>query len=174
MIGIGFGKEFDTKIIDSKAESGATVGMTPKSTRGLRDRAVTERRQTGLELIVREDGGLFETVHTLADFDVEDVTFGIEILLVGQVVFSDDLGCEITAVDPHLLVDKHVGDQKEIFQVASAIAGTETDIGDDAVDMELCVGEACRRRENRHPDKHHGGHRRQSCGCHKVRPCRAA
>ena len=138
MISIGFGKELDAEIVDGKGESGWTVGMPPK-TRSVRDGEVTEGREMSLELVVRENGGFLETVHTLADFDI-DVTFGIEVF-VGQVVFGEDLGGEITTVNAHVLVDKHVRDQEEIFQVAGAVAGTATGIGDDTVDVEFGVGE---------------------------------
>ena len=145
VIGISLGEKFNTKIVDGKSERGATVGVTPKAG-SVRDGEVTERSEMRFELIISEDGGFLETIHAFADFDVE-ITFGVE-EIVGQVVFGDDLGCDVTAMNAHVLIDEHIGDKEEVFQVAGAVTGAEMSIGDDAIDVKLGVGETNSRRSD--------------------------
>ena len=134
MSSIGLSEEFDTEIVNGKCESGATIDVAPK-TRGLRDRKVTKRSKVGLELIISKNGSLFEAMHAFADLDIE-VPFGVKII-VGQIVLANNFGSEIAAMDPHVLIDKHVGEEGEVFQVTGAVAGAEVSIGDDTVEVEL-------------------------------------
>lgn len=143
MVGVGFAKVFDAKIINSESEGGATIGVTPK-TWSVWDWMITVWGKMCLELIVGKYGGFFESVHAFADFDI-DVSLGIEIIL-RQVVLGNDFWGKVLAVDAHVLVDDHVGDKKEVFNVASAVAGTEMGVGDDTVQMEFGVDEANGRR----------------------------
>ena len=145
MVGIGPREKFNTEVINSKSESGATVDVTPKA-RSLTDREVTKRSKVGFELVVRKNGSFFETIHAFADFDIK-IAFGVEVL-VCQSIFGDDLRSEIPAVDPHVLINEHIRDEEEIFQVASAVAGAEVSIGNNTVEVELGVGETNRGRPN--------------------------
>ena len=138
MVGIGPREKFNTEVINSKSKSGATVDVAPK-TWSLTDREVTKRSKVGFELVVRKDGSFFETVHAFANFDVKKA-FGVEVL-VCQSVFGNDLRSEIPSVDPHVLINEHIRDKEEIFQVASAVAGAEVSIGNNTVEVELGVSE---------------------------------
>lgn len=91
------------------------------------------------ELIIGKNGGLFQTIHPFADFHV-NVTLGVKVG-VGQIILSNDFGRKILAVDAHVLIDDHVRDEEEVFQVAGAVAGAEVGIRDDAVEVELGVNE---------------------------------
>ena len=112
MIGVGFRKEFDAEVINRESERGATIGVAPEAG-SVRDREVTVRGKVRGELIIRKDGGFLETVHTLADFDV-DVTLGVEVRF-GEVGFGNNFGREITAVNAHVLENGHIGDEEKIF-----------------------------------------------------------
>lgn len=125
MISIRLGEKFDAKIVDGKSERGAPVGVTPKAG-SVRGGEVAERCEMRFELVIGKDGSFLETIHAFADFDVE-VTFGIK-EIVGQVVFGDDLRCDVTAMNAHVLIDEHIGDKEEIFQVAGAVTGAEMGI----------------------------------------------
>ena len=98
----------------------------------------------GLELVIRENGSFLEAVHAFADFDV-DVSFGVE-MGVGQAVFVDHFLSEVLAMDPHVLIDDHIGDKEKVFEVAGTVTGAEMGIGDHTVEMELGVDEANGRR----------------------------
>ena len=137
MIGVGFGKELDTEVVDSESESGAAFGVAPETGR-MSDGNVTIRGEMSLELVIGENGSLFETVHAFADFN-ENVALGVEVIF-GEIVFGNDFRREVAAMDLHILVDDHIRDEEEVFQVASAVTGTEMSVGDDTVKMELGVG----------------------------------
>ena len=66
VISIGLGEEFDTKVVDGKGKSGASISVAPE-TRGLGNWEVSVRGKVRLELIVRKDGSLFEAIHAFAD-----------------------------------------------------------------------------------------------------------
>jgi len=112
MAGIGSREEFNAEIIDSECESGTTILVAPKAG-GLTYREVTERGKMSFELVVGENGSLFAAIHAFANLDI-DVTFGVEVR-VGQIVFGDDFVSEILAVDPHILIDYHVGNKEKIL-----------------------------------------------------------
>ena len=137
MIGVGLGEEFDAKIIDGESESGTTVDVAPE-TRSLANGKIAERSKMCLELVVRQDGGFFEAIHAFPDFNIY-VSFGVEVG-VGEIIFGNNFGCEIPTVDLHVLEDDHVGNEKEVFQVAGAIAGAEVGVGDGAVEVQFGVG----------------------------------
>ena len=61
---------------------------------------------------------------------------------LGKVVFGLDFLRNIFAMDAHILIDMHVGAEKEVLEVSSAIAGTMFGIGDGAIEMEFGVGDA--------------------------------
>ncbi len=61
---------------------------------------------------------------------------------IGEVVFIDHLLGDVPAMDAHVLVDKHVGDQEKIFEIAGAVPGTEMSVGDDTVDMKFKIDES--------------------------------
>ena len=86
--------------------------MAPKA-RGLTGRDVSERSEVGFELIVRKNGSLFEAIHSFSDFNINKA-LGVEIRC-GQIVLIDNFGNEILAVDPHILIDDHIGDEEEVF-----------------------------------------------------------
>jgi hypothetical protein len=65
------------------------------------------------ELIIRENGVFFEAIHAFADFDI-NVAFGVK-MRFGQIVVGNNLGSEMLAVNPHVLIDDHVGDQEEVI-----------------------------------------------------------
>ncbi len=112
MIGIRLREEFDAKVINRESERGATVGVAPESG-CVRDREVTGGGEVRFELIVRKNGSFLEAVHTLADFDV-DITLGVEIRS-GEIVFGNDFGREITAVNAHVLENGHIRHEEKIF-----------------------------------------------------------
>ena len=136
VIGVCLGEVFDAEVVHCKGESGRTGGVAPK-TWGVTDGVVAVGSEMSLELVIGEDCGFLEAVHTLVDFDV-NVASGVE-MGVGQVVLINHLLGDILAVDAHVLVDEHVGDEEEIFEVASAVASTEMGIGDNTVEVEFGV-----------------------------------
>ena len=97
-------------------------------------------------MIIGKNGSLFEAIHAFADLDI-DVLFGVK-EIVGQGVLSNNLGSEIAAMDLHVLIDGHVGEEEKVFQVASAVAGAEMSIGDDTVEVELGVSDTNSGRTN--------------------------
>lgn len=138
VVRVSFGEEFDAEIVDSKGEGGSAIGMAPEA-RGLTDREVAEGSKMSFELIVGQDGSLFEAIHPFADFDV-NVAFGIE-MGVSQGILVDDFGGNVFAMDTHVLVNYHVGDEKEVFQVTSAVSSAEVGVGDDTVEVKFGVDE---------------------------------
>ena len=66
VISIRLGEEFDTKVVDGKGKSGASISVAPE-TRGLGNWEVSVRGKVRLELIVHKDGSLFEAIHAFAD-----------------------------------------------------------------------------------------------------------
>ena len=145
MISIRLREEFNAEVINGESERGATIGVAPEA-RSVRDREVTVRGEVCSELIVRKNGSFLEAVHTLADFDV-DKTLGVKVR-IGEVVLGNDFGREITAVNAHVLENGHIRHEEKIFQVAGAIAGAKVSIGNDTVEMKLCVDETNGRRTN--------------------------
>ncbi len=139
VIGVGLREEFDAKVVDGKGECCATIGVAPEARR-LGDWMVTVRSEMCLQLIVCEDGGLFEAVHALADLDV-NVTFGIKVV-VGKVVLVNNLLWEVSAVDAHVLIDEHVGDEEEVFEVTGTVTSTEMSVGDDTIEVELGINDS--------------------------------
>ncbi len=138
MIGICFAEVLDTEIVDGEREGGTTSLVAPK-TGGVADGIVSVGSEVCLELVIREDGGLLESVHALADFDV-DVSFRIE-MGIGQVILVNDLLGDVTAMDAHVLVYEHVGDKKKVLEIACAIPGTKMGVGNHAVEVEFEVDE---------------------------------
>lgn len=139
VIGVRLREEFDAKVVDGKGECGASIGVAPEARR-LGDWMITVRGEMRLQLIVGEDGGLFEAVHALADLDI-NVTFGIEVF-VGKVVLINNLLWEVAAVDPHVLKNEHVGAEEEVLEVAGTVASTEMRIRDDTIEVELGIHNA--------------------------------
>ena len=78
MIGVGFGKELDAEVVASESERSAAFGVAPETGR-MRDGNVTIRREMSLELVVGENGSLFETVHAFTDFN-KNVALGVEVI----------------------------------------------------------------------------------------------
>ena len=113
VISIGLGKEFDTEIVDSESKRRASISVAPE-TRGLGDGEVSVRSKVRFELVICQDGSLFEAIHAFADLEVDE-TFGVEVLISEMVLVDDFLG-NITAVDTHILVDEHVGNEEKSFK----------------------------------------------------------
>ena len=51
-------------------------------------------------------------------------------------------------MDLHVLIDDHIRHEEEVFQVSSAVTGTEMSVGDDTVKVKLGVGKTNSRRTN--------------------------
>jgi hypothetical protein len=66
MLCVRLGEEFDTKIVNSKGKSCASISVAPE-TRGLGNWEVSVRGKVRFELIVCKDGSLFEAIHAFAD-----------------------------------------------------------------------------------------------------------
>jgi hypothetical protein len=112
VISIRLREEFHAKVVESKGKGRASIRMAPE-TRGLSNWKVSIRGQVCLELIVHKDGSLFEAIHTFADLKV-DKDFGAKVL-IGEIVLIDDFLGNITAMNLHVLVDRHVRDKEKIF-----------------------------------------------------------
>jgi hypothetical protein len=67
-----------------------------------------------------KDTGFLETVHSFSDFEI-NITFGVK-AVVGGSIFVKDFLRNIFAVDAHVLENLHVGDQKKVFEISSAVA----------------------------------------------------
>ena len=76
MIGVWLREEFNTEIINRESERSASIDVAPEA-RSMFNREVAIRGEVLSELFVREDGGFFEAIHTLADFDVY-ISLGVE------------------------------------------------------------------------------------------------
>ena len=74
MGGVGGGKEFDSKVIDSKGEGGRQGGVGPK-TRGVCHRSVAMGLEVVEKAFVGDDTGFLESVHPLSDFDLDIATW---------------------------------------------------------------------------------------------------
>ena len=61
MIGVGFGEELDTEIVDSEGEGRGTLVVPPEAWGGA-DGVVAVRGEVGTELVGGEDGGFFEAI----------------------------------------------------------------------------------------------------------------
>jgi len=142
VIGVRFGKKFDTEIVDGKSEGGKFGAMTPETGRMI-DRVVAKGSKVSAKLFVGKNGSLFETVHALADFDI-NVTLGVKVF-VGKCVLIGDFLSHILAMNFHVLEYFHVTNKKEIFQVAGTVASTAVSIGDHTVEVKFGVDEANRR-----------------------------
>ena len=145
MFGVCFIEVFNTKIVDSKGKREWFGGVAPK-TRSVRDWSVAEGGKVSSELIVCEDGCLFQAIHAFADFDI-GVSLGVEVGGGKFVLFLDVLR-DVPAVNPHVLVYCHVANKKKIFQVGGAITGASVGIGDDAVPVKFSVDETHSRGAN--------------------------
>ena len=121
MIGVGFGEELDTEIVNGEGEGRGTVVVPPEAGGGA-DGVVAVRGEVGTELVVGEDGGFFEAVHAFLDFKI-GVVFGIEVL-VGKVVFGNIFMWNVAAVDAPILADFLGGGKDKVIDVGIAVVGT--------------------------------------------------
>jgi hypothetical protein len=85
------------------------------------------------ELLIRENGRFFETIHPFADFNIT-VPVWVEVGF-GQIVFRKYFGRDVFAVEAHVLTNFHVRNEEKIFQIASAVASAIFCIGNDTVQM---------------------------------------
>jgi len=69
VVGVGFGEEFDSEVVNGEGEGRGTV-VVPPETRGVADWVVAEWCQMGTKLVVRKDGGLLEAVHAFSNLEV--------------------------------------------------------------------------------------------------------
>jgi hypothetical protein len=136
---IGFVEVFDAEVIDCECKCDG-FGVVAPETGSERDGSIAEGCEVSAKLIVCQDGGLFEAIHALSDFDV-GVTLGVEVGR-GKLILFLDILWDIPAMYPHILVYCHVANQKKIFQVGGAISGSTVGIGDYTVPVEFGVDEA--------------------------------
>ena len=101
------------------------------------DWGVTVWGEMCAELFVGENGGLFEAVHTFANFK-ETIAAGVEVVL-GEAVFLNDFRGQMPTMNLHILVHSHGGAEEKIFDVACAVAGTSCGIRDDTIDVQFGV-----------------------------------
>jgi hypothetical protein len=69
MIHVGHAGHLDAKVVDNKAKGDVTPLVTPKSRRVL-PLMIASDSEAFLEEFVHKDAGLWEPVHTLANFDI--------------------------------------------------------------------------------------------------------
>ena len=130
MIGVSFTEIFYTEVIHCKSEGRGSAIVFPKA-RSETNGSVAVRREVGFELVIRKDTGLFETVHSFSDFEIE-ISLGVEVI-IGEMVSIDNFLGDISSMHAHILKDGHRGVEKEIFEIAGAVACTELRIGNCAV-----------------------------------------
>ena len=112
MIGVGFGKVFDAKIVNCKSESGSP-GLVLPETRSVTYWGVAVGRQMGFELVVRKDTGFFKAIHAFAYLKIH-ITFGVKVC-TGEFIFVDNSVWHVLAMNSHVLKNRHVGTQEEVF-----------------------------------------------------------
>jgi hypothetical protein len=92
MLHVGHAGCLDAKIVNNKAEGDVTPHMTPQARRVL-TLIVASDGEAFLEKFVCKDAGLWEPVHTLANFDIYP-SVGVNNFI--EIVFVDDfLGKDI-------------------------------------------------------------------------------
>ncbi len=128
MLGVGLGEVFDSKVIDAEDESRAFCAVGPE--------AWSERSGLFDELIERDNGSLFKTIHSAADLEI-DVAIGGNFDVVSWIVpnFLGDNG----RVDAHVLVVGHGRAEEVLLDVKNQEAGALAGVRNCAVDVELGI-----------------------------------
>ena len=143
MLSIGARVILNTKVINSECECSWFSVVAPE-TGSDSNRSVTEGGEVCAKLIVGKNAGFFETVHAFADFHVAVVL--LVKMSFGEAILTVDFRGTVAAMNAHVLENFHVGNEKEIFQIAGAVSGTMFGIGDGAVEVEFSIGYADSRR----------------------------
>ena len=60
----------------------------------------------------------------------------------GKIVFFHYFRCDVPVMETHVLIDGHGGNEKEIFEIASAVFSIFLSIGNCTVDMQFAIGMA--------------------------------
>ena len=133
MTGIGFGKVFYAKIVDTECEFCLAMWVLPQSGcvfHGI----VSVRCQFCYKLVESKCAGFFDSIHGVSDID-GDKTVGGNL----DIVFVPYLLGNIGRVDTHVLMVKRQGTEVEAGDIQANVQGSHMCVGYCSVDVELCI-----------------------------------
>jgi hypothetical protein len=134
VLGVGFFRVFDTKIINHESERDVACVVFPQA-RGDWGRGITVRGKERSEAVIRNLTGLRKAVHAAANLNVDIVMVDER----GKGIFSHDGLWDDGNGDPHVFILIHGSVQVKILEIASHEAGIRS--GDDAVEEKFDGGE---------------------------------
>jgi hypothetical protein len=132
---VSSGEILDAKIVDTEDKSGLS-GAVPPEAWSERHRFVTGRGKFFNELVEGDNGGLFEAVHTVSDFEIY-----IAISLDGDGVarIGPDFLRNDGRGDVDVLVIGHRSAKEIVLDVKSEVASAVFGMGDSAVDADFGI-----------------------------------
>jgi hypothetical protein len=135
VMGIGFGKVFDAKIVDTEYKGGTFGAMAPEAG-SERHWFIARGGKVGDEVVKGEDGSFFEPVHAAADLEVNETVVGDLDVVTGVV---PDFGWDYGGGNAKVLEISHWGAEKIIFYVEAEVAGAGVGVGNGAIDVDFCI-----------------------------------